>query len=202
MVQGPYPPHSTPPSLVDHNDSILAIIDLQPGFLAKISGGHAATLVDNARFLASVAGRLSVPTFVTVEEPSVHGSTDARVRAALSEQSVDQDKKVFGLCGQDNLKAAILAQPRRTAVLVGLETDVCVLQSAVGLREVGFRALIVRDAVGAPVGEHEHGLERARALGIELIHTKGLYYEWARTLDMLAQLKGDTAIVAPSNTRL
>jgi nicotinamidase-related amidase len=71
---------------------------------------------------------------------------------------------------------------RACAVLTGMETDVCVLHSAVGLREAGFRVAVVRDAVQSPGDGHEFGLERLRQLGVELVSTKGIFYEWLRTV--------------------
>ena len=50
------------------------------------------------------------------------------------------------------------------------------------------RALVVRDAVLAPGTAHEDGIERMRAAGATLIGTKGLFYEWARTVDMSSKL--------------
>ena len=68
-------------------------------------------------------------------------------------------------------------------MLVGFETDVCVAQSAIGLRERGMRVVVVEDAVYSPGEMHERGLARMRAEGVELNHCKGLAYEWARTLE-------------------
>jgi len=68
------------------------------------------------------------------------------------------------------------------AVLAGFETDVCVTHSAVGLAEAGYRAVVVEDAVYSPFGAHRPGLQRLRDLGVELVHCKGAYYDWARTL--------------------
>jgi len=79
--------------------------------------------------------------------------------------------------------AAIEATGRRTAVLCGFETDVCVTQSAVGLMEAGYRVVVAVDAVYSPAGAQAYGLARLRDLGVELVHCKGIYYDWVRTLE-------------------
>ncbi|HEV7255512.1 MAG TPA: isochorismatase family protein [Mesorhizobium sp.] len=190
------------PGLVERADSALFVIDVQDGFLRKLDTDKREAVIDNCRFLVEVAKRLDIPSIVTVEEPALNGPTIERLRRVLGSQGADRDKRVFGLCGQDDLRATALAQPRRTAVLIGLETDVCVLHSAVGLKQNGFRAIVVSDATGAPGAEHATGLARATALGIEVIHAKGLFYEWARSLDGLARIKAGEPIVPPRGTAL
>ena len=79
--------------------------------------------------------------------------------------------------------AAIAATGRKTAVLCGFETDVCVTHSAVGLMEAGYRVVVAVDAVYSPAGAQAFGLARLRDLGVELVHCKGIYYDWVRTLE-------------------
>ena len=65
----------------------------------------------------------------------------------------------------------------------------CVAHSALGLLGAGYRVVVVRDAVAAPRDAHAHGLERMRDAGVILIGTKGLFYEWARTVDRARELE-------------
>jgi hypothetical protein len=67
-------------------------------------------------------------------------------------------------------------------VLTGYETDVCVTHSAVGLKEAGYRVVVAEDAVYSPFGAHAPGMARLRDLGFELVHCKGIYYDWVRTV--------------------
>lgn len=189
-------------SLIDAADSLLLVIDLQDAFLRKIDAALAARLTDRARFLTEVALALEIPLLVTVEDPERNGPTAQSVRRLFPAGTVEHDKTVFGLCGQPALAALVREQPRRTAVIVGLETDVCVLHSAVGLLQFGFRTAIVRDASGAPGEEHEFGLARAAALGAEIVHAKGVYYEWVRSLSGLKALKSLRPIAKPLGTEL
>jgi nicotinamidase-related amidase len=188
--------------LIDQTDSLLLVIDLQEPFLRKIDPAVAERLTDRARFLVEVALGLGIPLFVTVEDPARHGLTAQPVGDLLPPDLIQHDKRVFGLAGQPDLTQAILAQPRRTAVIVGLETDVCVLHTAVGLLALGFRTAIVQDATGAPGEEHALGLARAAALGVELVHAKGLYYEWVRSLDGLKTLAAARTIARPLGSKL
>jgi nicotinamidase-related amidase len=69
-----------------------------------------------------------------------------------------------------------------------METDVCDAHSALGLIDRGYRVAAVRDAVAAPEPAHQHGLDRIRAAGAELVGTKGLFYEWTRSVERSREL--------------
>ena len=75
------------------------------------------------------------------------------------------------------------------AVLAGFETDVCGTHSAVGLSEAGYRVVVAVDAVYSPAGAHAYGLARLRDLGVELVHCRGIYYDWVRTLEAALEVQ-------------
>jgi hypothetical protein len=131
-----------------------------------------------------------VPIFVTVEDTPRNGTTAERVYGCIDSPVPQRDKRIFGLCSQDDLRNAILEQPNRTAILIGMDTDVCVLHSAVSLLSEGFRTVIESDATEDPGLARDHGLACAQFLGAELVSTRGLYYEWVRSVDGLKAEKG------------
>ena len=102
---------------------------------------------------------------------------------AVGRQAPVFTKPVFDPAACPDIMAAIEATGRRTAVLCGFETDVCVTHSAVGLTEAGYRVVVAVDAVYSPAGAQAFGLARLRDLGVELVHCKGIYYDWVRTLE-------------------
>lgn len=170
--------------LLNREDSVLCVIDVQPGFVDKLgpSDGREA-FVQRVVWLTALARALAVPIVVTEEEPQRNGSTLSAVVDRLPEETPRHVKPVFGLADVPEILGAVVATRRRTAVLVGMETDVCVAHSALGLLDRGYRVAAVRDAVAAPGDGHTDGIERMRAAGIVLVGTKGLFYEWARTVE-------------------
>lgn len=171
------------PSLVDAMDSILIIIDVQDKFLQRLDESIASEVLEKIEWLARVAKWLDLPTIVTAEEIEVMGPTSESIRRRLTDESPDLNKVVFGLAGQANILQSVNATGKRTAVLVGLETDVCVLQSAFGLVAEGYRVVVVSDACASPQNGHEYGLARLRDAGVTLVSTKGLFFEWVRDLE-------------------
>jgi hypothetical protein len=69
-------------------------------------------------------------------------------------------KKTFGLAAEATALEAIRSTSRKTVVMVGFETDVCVAQSAIELDDFGFRVVAVEDAMySAGMTEHHRGLQ-------------------------------------------
>ncbi len=175
--------------LFDHRQAFLAVIDVQAVFLDKLPHENRAPLLGRIIWLMRVAATLDIPVIVMGEDIGRNGAPVPEVVEALPPGKPVFDKHAFGLFGQDDIRAAAVATGRSQAVLVGLETDVCVAQSALGLLGGGFRVAAVTDATGSPGAGHGAGLERMRAGGVTLTSTKGIYYEWLRDLETLAHVK-------------
>ena len=183
--------------LLARDESVLVVVDLQPGFLrrewfaeADLAAGESAA--DRAAWLVALAARLGIPVVVTEEEPERHGATDARAAGHLPAGTTAHRKPTFGLTRTPEILEAVRATGRRSAVLVGCETDVCVAQSAVGLAGEGFECTVVEDATFSPGEMHERGLARLASAGVARNHAKGVAYEWlasvADTHEVLADL--------------
>ncbi len=177
-------------TLIDDTDSVLVVVDTQPGFLRKLEPALATGIVERIAWLVGVANTLGIPIVVTEEEPPRHGTTDPAVDGLIAEGVTRHAKPSFGLAFCPPIIDDLVRSGRRTAVLCGLETDVCVAQSAIGLHDAGWRVAVVGDAVAAPGTAHVQGLERIAAAGVQLVGVKGLYYEWIRHVERLGSFNG------------
>ena len=176
---------SAPGALLARDDCQLVVVDMQSGFFAEHTEADRAALAAaaaRAAWLVGVAAALGVPVTITEEDPARNGHTDPALLARAPERAGIFTKTVFGLADQPEILAAVEAAGRRTAVLVGTETDVCVAQSALGLLDRGFRVAVVTDATFSPGEMQALGLRRMRDAGVLELHAKGVYYEWVRTL--------------------
>jgi nicotinamidase-related amidase len=167
--------------LVRREDSVFVVVDAQPGFVAAEEAG--AKALQRIAWMAGAATLLDVPVVVVEEGPQRNGHTDASILERLPDARVIE-KLTFGLTGHEPAVEAIRSTGRGTAVLVGFETDVCVAQSAIGLLELGFRAVVLEDAIYTnSAQEHERGLARMTGTGVERNHCKGLVFEWLHYVD-------------------
>jgi nicotinamidase-related amidase len=171
-----------PFALLEVGDSVLIVIDVQDAFLGKLPVDRAETLLKRICWLVRLAAWKSVPLVVTAEELPTQPLA-SQLLSVLPADTYVHDKACFGLAGQRDILEAAQATGRHTAVLVGLETDVCVMQSALGLHALGYRVAVVADAIDSPATGHDLGLERIRSAGLITTGMKGLFYEWLRTID-------------------
>jgi isochorismate hydrolase len=186
-------------ALIDAGDSLLAVIDVQDKFLARLDNQDAQRVLSRCAWLMKVANWLSVPLCVTAEETAVMGNSSEALLACMPDGLVEHNKMVFGLAGQPDILAAVEASGRRTVVLVGLETDVCVAQSAIGLLQRGYRVVVVADACASPQQGHAHGLQRMRDAGALEISSKGLFFEWVRDLERCHDFFRNSGIGVPED---
>ena len=175
--------------LVRREDSVLVVVDAQPGFfaydgLSEDDAERAADAVTRIAWMAGLAALLDIPAVVVEEGPQRNGHTDPAVLERVPPGTPVIEKPTFGLAAHEAAVDAIRATGRGTAVLTGFETDVCVAQSAVGLLELGFRAVVLEDAAFTnSAQEHERGIARMTGAGVERNHCKGLVFEWLHTVD-------------------
>jgi nicotinamidase-related amidase len=187
---------------LDVDDCVLAVIDTQDGFLRKLPDDEALDLVDRIRWLCRLACWLRVPVVITEEEPERNGATASPITTALAGRAVKHTKPVFDLSACPAILEDVTRHGRGTVVLCGLETDVCVAQSALGLLDLGKRVVVVEDAVGSPGAAHAQGLARMSRAGVELVGVKGLGYEWLRTVERAIDFGVETGQDAPAGIRL
>jgi len=191
-------------ALLDVDDCLLIIIDVQPPFLDKLPREDSQLLRNRICWLIGVAGWLHVPLVVTAEDSAREGGVDPQVARALPVGVQVHNKIVFDLAADPAIMAAVAQSGRKTAVLVGLETDVCVAHSALGLLGHGYQVAVVADATGSPGTAHGFGLERAADAGALITSVKSLFYEWMRTVERARKFRTATArtLAIPDGVRL
>ncbi len=171
-------------SLIDVDDCIVIIIDIQDCFLKKIESERAELLISRVGWLMEISKILHVPMVVTAEDSDRLGGFSACLAEKLSPGTTVFNKMVFNLADQADILQVVQKFGRNTAVLVGLETDVCVAQSAIGLLQEGFTVVAISDATDSPGDAHEIGLNRMKSAGVLVTSLKAIYYEWIRTVEM------------------
>ena len=180
------------PSLIERERSCLAVIDVQQYFLDKLPLGWRGALVGRIAWLMGAARLLDIPVVATAEDMARIGPLVPDLARCLAPDAPPVfDKQVFGLRDQADIRAALEATGRDCFVLAGLETDVCVAHSALGLRAAGRPVAVVADACASPPPNHEHGLRRLAGAGVVLTTVKGVFYEWTRTVETARRVRAE-----------
>ncbi|TXH35664.1 MAG: isochorismatase family protein [Rhodospirillaceae bacterium] len=188
--------------LIDRTQSCLVVIDVQQYFLDKLPLDQRGPLIERIAWLMRVARALDIPIIATAEDIERDGPLVSSLTDELPPGSKTFDKITFGLFGQPDIRAAVEASGRHDFVLVGLETDVCIAHSAIGLLDADYRVAVVDDATGSPPPHHNHGLRRMTAAGVMITSVKGIYYEWVRDLKTNAAIKAELPQALPPGLTL
>lgn len=158
--------------------SLLCVIDVQDRLLPAMADGD--RVVARCGRLAEAARLLDVPAMLTEQYPQGLGTTAAPLAAVLPGPVT---KMSFSCCGAGGFAAA-LPPGRGAVVLCGLETHVCVAQTAFDLLARGFAVFVAVDAVASrhPI-DHETALRRLEASGAILTTSEAVLFEWCGTAE-------------------
>lgn len=175
-------PDSIRNALVDVDDSVLVVIDIQDAFLSKYDNSTSQALVAKAVWVIQLAQHMGVPIVAMAEDINSLGNLNQKIQDALPKDLSIHDKDFFGLADNPSILTAVNATGRKTAVLIGTETDVCVAHSAMGLRQNGYRVVVLKDAVATTAGDEDIGLSRMHEAGVLVSSVKALHFEWQRSV--------------------
>jgi nicotinamidase-related amidase len=155
-----------------------AIIDVQDFFLAQLEGPEArARMETNLVSFARLLDYFRIPILVTLERPvEAKGGLPDPLAAQLAEAKVFE-KDFFDLTKERNIRDHLAEVKKRQIIVAGCETDVCVLQSCLGLLDLGYEVFVVEDLVFSSALEVEAALARMHAAGVVFLTYKTLYYE-------------------------
>ncbi len=161
--------------MLRQTDVTMTIIDLQEKLLPAI--GNADRIIPNVIKLIRFAAILELPLLLTEQYPKGLGRTVDPVAAELP-GVFPIEKTSFGCMGDEGFCEALARTGRRQLVIAGVETHVCVLQTALGAAAQGFEAFVVRDATGSRSDEeHLAGLDRLSRAGVSLVTTEMALFE-------------------------
>lgn len=136
---------------------------------------NAADIVSSMNFLQQSAGILGVPTVISEQYPQGLGSTVPQVRSC-SENAVVFEKVRFSAALEFQQHVEL---ERHQVVIVGIETHVCVLQTAFELKAAGYEVFVVQDAVSSRHPADARGaLQRLRQHGISTPVSESVTFEW------------------------
>jgi len=125
-------------------DTVLVVVDIQERLAAVMS--ERKRVIDNCIHLIEAAKLLRIPLILNEQYPKGLGPTVAEIRDAL--QSYEPLEKVsFSCCRGDKFLGDLKNTGRRSVLLVGMETHVCVLQTCIDLLREGFFVHTVSDAI-------------------------------------------------------
>jgi nicotinamidase-related amidase len=163
------------------NDILFIFIDLQKKLLNEINA--AKKIVDNSRALLEVAELLGIPIIVTSQYQKGLGDLEEGIAEKVHGHVID--KTTFSCTLDPAFTEALEKYPGRSIVVTGVETHICVLQTALDLMERGRNVAVVTDSVAARKEEdHQRGLNRMEKSGAIMVTKEMLIYELLERSDV------------------
>ncbi len=156
--------------------SALVVIDIQDSFLAPIKNRD--RVISRSSFIIEIAKLLQIPILVTEQYATRMGGTNERIRALLGETRA-WDKMCFSCFRSPEFREEFSSLWKKQAVVVGIETHVCVNQTVHDFLANSTTPFVCADAVAARLPDaHEIALQRMRGVGAVITHTESVAYEW------------------------
>jgi nicotinamidase-related amidase len=154
------------------------IIDLQRFFLSQVSMRLRSTIKTNTKNFVRLLGHFGIPIVVTLERPvSQEGFLPQEIKKHLLPSAKIFEKDCFDLCKEDEIRNYLKALKKEQIVIAGCETDVCVLQSCLGLLSLGYEVYAVEELLFSSSRNTRAATARMKAEGAIFLTYKSLYYE-------------------------
>lgn len=168
--------------LLDSECSLLLIIDVQSRLMPVIERADQA--VSEIGWLVTVADHLGVPIWYTEQNPHGLGHTEPRLAATLPGSARGVVKSHFNACREPGFVEGLTELSRPQVVIAGAEAHICVLQTALGLREQGFAVFwLIEGCVSRRVDEARLARERLVQAGGTVVSADMVAYEWLQRSD-------------------
>ena len=151
--------------ILNRDNAVLLAVDLQEPFLRTIHDRE--RVLANSRLLIQAAQALGVPVLTTLQYEKRMGGFVPQI-AELFEDGHESacDKMTFSCEGNEDFVAALSTLNRQQVIICGVETHICVSQTALDLVIRGYQVHVAPDAVSSRTLErHKLGMEKIRDAG-------------------------------------
>ena len=159
-------------ALLTAANSQLVVIDVQERLLAAIQ--HYKSIAATIRFLLDAAAMMQVPAVVTEQYPKGLGSTVEPLRNHPA--TVATIEKLRFSAADELLNTGVTANQ---VVLAGIESHICVQQTALELRRRGIQVFVAADCIGSRHAEDSRrAIDRMDRAGIVISTAEAIAFEW------------------------
>jgi nicotinamidase-related amidase len=166
--------------LIHPGKSFLLVIDVQERLLPAIHEGE--RVLESCAWLVRAAQKIGIPVAATEHYPEGLGRLHATLLGLLPSGAVVA--KNWFSCVAAQCLPGLPGSDREQAVLIGMETHVCLMQTALALKGEGRDVYVVADCVGSRrIEDRDLALARMRAEGIRIVSREMVVFEWLQRGD-------------------
>ena len=169
------------PNLLDINNSVLLVVDIQSKLTHVMPETAAEEMIKNSSRLIEAANQLNIPVLLTEQYPKGLGVTVEDLNKKLNDEASRFEKTGFSCCSAEHFNDTLQKKERKQIIMVGQETHVCILQTALELIQQGYQVHIIEDAVCSRKAEHKfYALQRMQQQGATINNFESVLFEWLK----------------------
>lgn len=164
--------------LLNKQDSMVLLVDVQEKLTPAIVNKD--QLIAGCEWILKLAKKLDVPILASEQYPKGLGHTLAPLANYFAPEHCVE--KIHFSCLQEQAYThQINTFLKNQMILIGIEAHVCVLQTAMDLKQAGYTVFVVVDAVSSRNEQDlKYGLKRMKHEGIHLVTREMVFFEWLR----------------------
>lgn len=166
--------------LIDRNDSTLLLIDIQEKLIKKIFDFK--SVIDHSKKIVDIFNFLKLPIVYSEQYPNGLGKTINPLDNKLKKiKAIKIEKTAFSCISNKDDSEIRKIFPKNQIIICGIETHICILQTAIDLYNKGYEVFVIDEAVGSRDDRHKNlAFDRLMKCGISLINFEMLAFELIR----------------------
>ena len=166
--------------MLELHNTVMVLVDLQDKLLPAMHNTEA--LLDSTDRLVRGMLLLEAAILWAEQNPAGLGATSQKIAKHLPGEAIS--KMSFGCCGEKKFISSLESLNRKQVVLAGIETHVCVYQTAIELIRRGYQVHVVSDAVSSRTPENKAiGLQLMKAAGASITSMETVLFELMKAAD-------------------
>lgn len=165
--------------MLNTTNSMVLMIDVQEKL---VKATNAEIEAENARKMIEAANILGLPVLVSEQYPKGLGSTVLNISEKFAENTKIIEKSAFSLLKEENALETIKSYGKKQIILFGIETHICVLQTAIELIKNGFEVYLIKNASKSRQEfEHLAGIEVMKENSVKIVTLEIALFELLET---------------------
>ena len=167
--------------MFDVENAVLVIVDVQEK-LTNVMFEKERLRLELVKLIKGI-NVLDVPIILTEQNPKGLGPTIAEIKTLLPDLEPIY-KMSFSCLGEEAFPNRLKDLGRRQVILTGIETHVCVYQTAMDLIDEGYDVQVVADCVSSRIRENKLiALDKMKSAGVDVTSTEIVLFELLKTAD-------------------
>lgn len=162
--------------MLNQDDTLVLMIDIQEKLVNSL---NKTTIVSKAEKVLNAAKILGIPVLVTEQYPNGLGNTVNSLQNIINEPAFE--KTYFNALLEEGFLDKIRSYGQKQIVIMGIETHICVYQTALALMNEGFEVYVVKDACASRNKyEFKQGINGMQAEGAKITCVEIVLFEWLK----------------------